>query len=157
MDYQLSAISHPAKEAEMEGESPRILIVDDEPDMCWVLKNTLDSAGYQVTTATSGRETLDLAREKRFQVVFIDAKLPDMDGLELAALIRQRSPHTAVVLISGYFYQEDIAITEGLQDELFVGFVAKPFDLEEVRLMARQAVERVRKGGNANGPHSVSG
>lgn len=125
----------------MEQEPPRILIVDDEPDMCWALENILRSAGYAVTTTTRGAEALELLAGEPYNAVFVDAKLPDLDGLELAALIRQRSPHTAVVLISGYFYQEDRAINEGLEKELFIGFVAKPFALEEVRLMARQAVE----------------
>ena len=123
---------------------PRILVVDDEPDMCWALENTLGREGYQVTTATNGKEALELARQTRFTVVFIDAKLPDMDGLDIAALIRQQSRHTAIVLISGYFYQEDRAIAERLEDDAFISFVAKPFDLEEVRRMARRAVERER-------------
>jgi len=139
------------------GRRPHILVVDDEPDMCWALENILSSVGYQITTATNGKEALELARDKPFKVVFIDAKLPDMDGLELAALIRHQSPHTAIVLISGYFYQEDRAINEGLQKGLFVGFVAKPFDLEEVRFMARRAVERAKKGGHADAPHSSGG
>jgi DNA-binding NtrC family response regulator len=141
----------------MKQKSPHILIVDDEPDMCWALENILNSAGYQITTVTSGKKALELVKETSFQVVFIDAKLPDLDGLELATLICQRSPHTAIVLISGYFYQEDKTITEGLHEGLFIGFISKPFDLEEVRLMARQAVEQARKGGNANGPHSGGG
>ena len=138
-------------------ERETILIVDDEPDMCWTLENILRPAGYVVTTATTGAEALELFTAEPYDVAFVDAKLSDLDGLELAALIRQRSLHTAIVLISGYFYQEDKAITEGLQDELFIGFISKPFDLKEVRLMARQAVEQARKGGNANGTHSAGG
>jgi len=125
--------------------------------MCWALENILRPAGYAVTTATNGAEALELVAGEPYAAVFVDAKLPDLDGLELAALIRQRSPHTTVVLISGYFYQEDRAITEALQNELFIGFVAKPFDLEEVRLMARKAVERTEEGGHADGPHSAGG
>lgn len=141
----------------MKRELPRILIVDDEPDMCWTLENILRPAGYEVTTTTRGVEALELAVGGPYDVAFVDAKLPDLDGLELATLICQRSPHTVIVLISGYFYQEDIAITEGLQEGLFIGFISKPFDLEEVRLMARRAVERARKGGNADGPNSAGG
>jgi CheY-like chemotaxis protein len=128
----------------MEGESPRILVVDDEPDMCWALENILRPAGYAMTATTSGAEALKLLDGEPYDVAFVDAKLPDLDGLELAALIRQRSPHTAIVLISGYFYQEDRSITEGLEKGLFIGFISKPFDLEEVRLMAHKAVERAR-------------
>jgi CheY-like chemotaxis protein len=119
-----------------------ILIVDDEPDMCWALENTLRPAGYAVTTTTSGIEALRLVAGETFAVAFVDAKLPDLDGLELATLIRQCSPQTAMVLVSGYFYEEDKAVTERLQSDLFVGFIAKPFDLEQVRLMAQRAMAR---------------
>jgi len=139
------------------GKQPHILVVDDEPDMCWALENILNSEGYQITTTTSGKEALELVEETSFRAVFLDAKLSGLDGLELAALIRQQSPRTSIVLISGYYYQEDRAINEGLDKRLFVGFISKPFDLEEVRLMARRAVELARKGGHANAPHSGGG
>ncbi len=119
-----------------------ILVVDDEPDMCWALENILRPAGYAVTTTTNGAEALQLIAGEPFAAAFVDAKLPDVDGLALAASMRQQSPHTAIVLISGYFYQEDNAISEGLQEDLFLGFIAKPFDLQEVRRMARRAVEQ---------------
>ena len=138
-------------------ERETILIVDDEPDMCWALENILRPTGYAVTTATTGAEALELLAGKPYAAAFVDVKLPDMDGLELAASIRQRSPHTAVVLISGYYYQEDKTITERLQDGHVIGFISKPFDLDEVRLMARQAVAQARKGGKSYGPHSGGG
>jgi len=112
--------------------------------MCWALENILRPTGYAVTTATTGAEALELLAGEPYAAAFVDVKLPDMDGLELAASIRQRSPHTAIVLISGYYYQEDKTITERLQEDLFIGFISKPFDLKEVRLMAHQAVERAR-------------
>ena len=138
-------------------EKETILIVDDEPDMCWTLENILRHAGYAVTTTTTGAEALELFAAEPYNVAFVDAKLPDLDGLELAALIRQRSPRTSIVLISGYYYQEDRAINEGLEKNLFVGFISKPFDLEEVRLMARRAVKLARKGGQTDASHSVGG
>ena len=141
----------------MRQEPPCILVVDDEPDMCWALENMLRPEGYAVTTTTTGAQALELLAAEFYAVAFVDAKLSDLDGLELAALIRQRSPNTAIVLISGYFYQEDRAITEAMQNELFIGFVAKPFDLKEIRLMARQAVKRAREGGNVSGSNSAGG
>jgi len=126
----------------MEQEPLRILVVDNEPDMCWALENILRPAGYAVTTTTTGAEAMEMLAREPCATTFVDAKLPDVDGLELAASIRQRSPHTAIVVISGYFYPEDRAVTEGLQNGLFTGFISKPFDLEEVRLMARHSMEQ---------------
>lgn len=123
------------------GRPPHILVVDDEPDICWVLENILKSEGYQVTAVTSGREALELAREKRFKVAFIDAKLPDVDGVELSNQIKEINPKAAIVIISGYFYPEDKAIEEGLTQGRYAGFVSKPFDLDEIRLAAKEALK----------------
>ena len=139
----------------MEKSLPRILVVDDEPDVCWALENILCPAGYAVTTTTQGLEALELLARQPYAVAFVDAKLPDLDGLELAALIRQRSPHTAVVLISGYYYREDSMVMDGLAKNLYVGFLSKPFRLNEVRSMARRAASRTRKENDAESPHST--
>jgi DNA-binding NtrC family response regulator len=141
----------------MNQKPSRILIVDDEPDMCWALENILSPTGYAVTTTTTGAEALELLARESYAVAFVDVKLADLDGLELAALIRQRSPHTALVLISGYFYQEDKTVNDGLEKDLFIGFIPKPFNLEEVRLMARRAVERARRENHAKDPNSGGG
>lgn len=126
----------------MSETNPRILIVDDDPDMGWGLENILRPAGYAVTTTTSGTEALELATGNSYDMVFIDAKLPDLDGLELATLIHEKDPRTTIILVSGYFYEEDKTITEGLKTGLFAGFVAKPFNIEEIRRVARQALGR---------------
>ena len=129
----------------MKPELLRILVVDDEPDMGWVLGNILRPEGFAVTTATSGAEALELLARETYTVAFVDAMLPDLDGLELVALIHQRSPHIAIIVISGYFDAEDRAVIEGLQKGLFIGFIAKPFDLEEIRLKTRQAIGESRR------------
>jgi DNA-binding NtrC family response regulator len=132
-----------------------ILVVDDEPDMCWALAHILRPAGYAVVTATTGSEALTLVagREPLYAVAFVDAKLPDADGLELATQIRQQSPQTAIVLISGYYYHEDGTIVEGLRQHLIVGFVSKPFQIDQIRLLARRAVEHGPEGGEADDMH----
>jgi DNA-binding NtrC family response regulator len=124
----------------MESQSLKILVVDDEEDICWALERMLRAAGYSVTSVTTAEGALILLYQKSFALAFVDAKLPGMDGLALAGLIHQRSPHTAIILISGYFYQEDQAISEAVRNKLLVGFVAKPFELDEIRLFTRQAL-----------------
>jgi DNA-binding NtrC family response regulator len=137
-------------------DPPHILVVDDEPDVCWALENILCPAGYAVTTTTQGAEALELLARQPYAVAFVDAKLPDLDGLELVAMIRQRNPQTAVVLISGYYYWEDPMVMEGLAKNLYVGFVSKPFSLNEVRSMARRATATNRQGkkNDAESPYS---
>ena len=134
----------------------RILVVDDEADMCWALENILSPDGYAVTATTSSVEALKLITEENYLVAFVDAKLPDLDGLELSLLIRQISPSTVVILMSGFFYREDIAIIQGLQNNIFTGFIAKPFNVEEIRLIARRVIERAMEVPCVSDPNSGS-
>jgi len=121
-----------------------VLVVDDEVDICWALENILSPEGYQVTTVTNGKEALEQAREKQFAVVFIDAKLPDVDGIALSGQIKKMDPKAGIVMISGYFNREDQAVGEGLAQDLYVAFIGKPFDLDEVRAAARKALALAR-------------
>ena len=61
----------------------RILVVDDEPDTLGLIKLTLQTAGYQVQTATGGREGLRLVREEPFDVVILDIMMPDVSGFDV--------------------------------------------------------------------------
>jgi len=121
-------------------KSANILIVDDEPDMCWALTNILRKEGYRTTAVTTAREGLAQVRQARFAAVMVDAKLRDMDGVELVTQIRQADSKTAIILISGYYYAEDRAVEEGLQQGLYTAFISKPFDIKEVRSVVRKMV-----------------
>lgn len=126
----------------MHHEDPRILVVDDEPDMCWALERILRTAGYAVSTATSASEALELVAKEEYAVAFVAAKLRGADGRGLAALMQRVSPDTVAVLISGYYDKEDELVTKGLEQGVFERFIAKPFEADLVRMVARMAVER---------------
>ena len=113
------------------------LIVDDEPDMCWALRHILEGNGIVSVTATSGNETLRLVQGQRFHLIFIDAKLPDADGIELARRIREVNPGIPIWLVSGYFYGDDPEVLRALAAGVISGFLSKPFLHEEVRAIAR--------------------
>jgi len=117
-----------------------ILIVDDEPDMCWALRNTLRKEGYCITTVTTAREALARVQGGGLTAVIIDAKLPDMDGTDLAAQIRQTDSTPVLILLSGYFYPEDKVVVEGLQQGLYSAFISKPFSIKDVRSAVRKAI-----------------
>jgi len=61
-----------------------ILIVDDEADMCWAMEHILKSQGQPIVTVTSGAEACARLSEGCYSLVFLDAKIPDMDGLDIA-------------------------------------------------------------------------
>ncbi|MFP3870140.1 MAG: response regulator [Syntrophobacteria bacterium] len=108
------------------------LIVDDEPDMCWALKFLLQKNGVPAQTASSAGEALRLMEPHRFKMVFLDAKLPDMEGLELAKRLREIDPAVRLVMISGYYYGDDEDIQKATSEGLICGFIGKPFVHDEI-------------------------
>lgn len=110
----------------------KILVIDDEPDMLWVLEGVLRSKNFEVSTASTGAEALDLTVQKEFEIVFLDAKLPDMEGLDIARLIKISNPMTKLIMISGYYYEHDDKIQDALKTGLIVHFIPKPFSNNSV-------------------------
>jgi len=105
-----------------------ILVVDDEPEMCWILENIIRRTGFTCTTALSAGEAMALMESNKFGMAFLDAKLPDIDGLELARQIHETNALLPIIIVSGYFYQDDLTIEGALQSGLIAAFVSKPFD-----------------------------
>jgi two-component system, OmpR family, response regulator len=109
-----------------------VLVVDDDPDICWVLEHLLGELGIHCIRALDGQTALEAARLNRLALALLDAKLPDIDGLELARNIRIADPGILVLVISGYFYKDDPAIQAALEQGLIHGFIEKPFSHTEV-------------------------
>ena len=116
----------------MRDEDKVILIIDDEPDMCWALELLLNKKGFFTQKAVDGREALTLLERNCFKMVFLDAKLPDIEGLELARQIFKVDPAIAIIMVSGYFYKDDTGIQDALKEGLIRGFISKPFSNDEV-------------------------
>ena len=110
-----------------------VLVVDDEADVRWALEMTLTRNGFVVATAASGHEALAWLSRQNFDVILLDAKLGDVEGVELARKIRAQTPCTApVILVSGFFYQDDSTVQTNLNAGLIAGFVTKPFKHDEI-------------------------
>ncbi|MEY3786267.1 MAG: hypothetical protein RLZ75_472 [Pseudomonadota bacterium] len=113
--------------------SKNILIVDDEPDMCWVVSQIIQSQGLNVVTAYTGEDACFKLANGDFSVVFLDAKLPDMDGLDVARHINaMKVGKPRVVLVSGYHYQDDPVVRNAQVEGIICCFLAKPFTNEEL-------------------------
>jgi PAS domain S-box-containing protein len=81
----------------------RVLIVEDEPDLMDVAAALFASMGYEVLTAASGREAMDVLEQREVDILFTDVVMPNgMDGFELASYTRAHYPHTKIMLASGY-------------------------------------------------------
>ncbi|MCK6548960.1 sigma-54 dependent transcriptional regulator [Myxococcota bacterium] len=120
--------------------SPRILIVDDEQLIRWTLKERLAVAGYRTVEASSGQEALERL-DGDVDLVLLDYKLPDVDGITLLRQLKERDPELVVVLITAYSSLESgiEAIKQGAYH-----YMSKPFNFEEVLLVLGKALETTR-------------
>jgi CheY-like chemotaxis protein len=112
-----------------------VLVVDDEADVRWSLEMILRRSGFAVATVGSGDDALQwLAKtDQACDVILLDAKLPDMEGVDLAIAIRARRLSRApLILVSGFFYQDDNLVQQSLRSGLIVAFVTKPFRHAEI-------------------------
>ena len=127
---------------------PKLLVVDDEEDLRWALKMILVKGGFGVTTASSGAEALCWLEEHTCDLLLLDAKLGDIDGLELARRIRSETRSIApVILVSGYFNKDDSLVQESLSRGLIAAFVTKPFRHEEILNAVRSVLGDVLRDG----------
>jgi CheY-like chemotaxis protein len=112
--------------------TPLFLTVDDEPDINWVLGRLITQRGFPVHHALCGHEALELSQLHRYCGIFIDAKLPDIEGPQLIELLRQVQQSPCIILISGYFFPDDLAVKQATQTGQIQGFISKPFLHEEI-------------------------
>lgn len=103
------------------------LIVDDEPDQCWAMEHILADLHLPSQKAFTGQGALELIKKHRFQFAFLDVKLPDMDGFQLARLIHNLAPEISLVVISGFLSEDDAEVLQALAAGVISGFLQKPF------------------------------
>lgn len=123
----------------MSASSVTILIVDDEPDMVELLRRTvMRELGWKVLTAGSGKEALQADGEGFPDLVLLDIKMPDMDGMEVLGILRQRPDPPTVIMMTAYGVIELAveSIRQGAYD-----FITKPFDYARLVHTLRQAME----------------
>ncbi|WOJ88511.1 response regulator [Methylocapsa polymorpha] len=109
-----------------------VLVVDDDQDMCWVLEIALAGLGCAVTTVGSAQNAISSVAGLDFPIAFVDARLPDMDGLRLIEELRRLRPAMRIIMISGYYLEDDMRISEAMRACEIDGFLAKPFQIDAV-------------------------
>jgi len=110
-------------------EKARILIVDDDKSLSRSLSLVLEKKEYLTQWAGTGEEALTKAKESAFNVALIDIKLPDADGIELAALLKEAHPETQVIIVTGYasLNSSTQALDKGVD-----AYLIKPLNMDEV-------------------------
>jgi DNA-binding NtrC family response regulator len=132
-EYEGRLLSQPAEnETVMTHQKEIYLIVDDEPDMCWALQNLLAQRNLLSQNALNGNQALELICKTEFSAVLVDAKLPDIEGLDLVKKIHAIDPNLKVFMVSGYFYKDDPGIKNALDEKHISGFISKPFQNQEI-------------------------
>jgi two-component system KDP operon response regulator KdpE len=121
---------------------PRVLVVEDDPEMQRALAMNLTARGYEVTTATSGTAALNEAASISPDVIVLDLGLPDLDGMDIIRAIRGYT-RTPIVVLSGRSGSVDKvdALEAGADD-----YVTKPFDVNELVARLRAATRRSGPG-----------
>ncbi|MDA2912039.1 sigma-54 dependent transcriptional regulator, partial [Nitrospiraceae bacterium AH_259_D15_M11_P09] len=119
----------------------KILIVDDEQSMRDVLSIMLTRAGYTVTAASDGEEAIASLEKELFDLVITDLKMPKVGGLEILKAVKEASPESVVLIITAFATAESAveAMKMGAYD-----YLTKPFEVEEVQLIIRNALEKRR-------------
>src|ERR671930_1203787 len=119
----------------------RILIADDEDSLRWVLEKGLRQAGYEVTSVKNGPGALQAFEAEPFDLVFLDIRMPGVDGLAVLERLREIRPDAYVIVMTAHGSMDTAikAMQRGAYD-----YLAKPFDLDEVLLLCERALSASR-------------
>jgi DNA-binding response OmpR family regulator len=114
-----------------------------------LLNKILTRDGYMVLVAAGGREALDILGRQRVDIVISDLKMPEMDGLELLRVVKERYSHVAIIMMTAY------GDTYTVKDALLLGadeYITKPFKSFEISLVVERAYWRIMAGADSPAP-----
>ncbi|AKI98167.1 response regulator [Kosmotoga pacifica] len=115
----------------------RILIVEDEPNMRLLLEEEFTDEGYEVISTSSGKKAPEILEESKIDLVTIDIEMPDINGLELAGLLRKDYPGLKIVLLTAYsHYKQDLSSWAA------DAYIVKSSDLGELKKTIRELLEQ---------------
>jgi len=107
----------------------RLLLVDDEEGFVTILSKRMRKRGFAVSEANSGAEAIQILRKRDFDVVVLDLKMEDMDGIEVLRIFKKMVPDLPVIMLTGHGSEE--ASKEGLELGA-ADYLTKPCELEEL-------------------------
>ncbi|MBK9194692.1 MAG: sigma-54-dependent Fis family transcriptional regulator [Flavobacteriales bacterium] len=117
----------------------RLLVVDDDQDICLLLSRFLEKRGYTVNTAGRKTTALALLKEHRFDLILCDHRLPDADSLEMLGHFREGAPGVPVIVITGY---SDVRIAVDLMRKGALDYVVKPLYPDDIALRVEDALSQ---------------
>ncbi|MBF0223914.1 MAG: response regulator [Desulfobacterales bacterium] len=118
----------------------RVLFVDDEESIREMLKKAFITNGYSVALAESAEEALDIMKNEKFPLMFLDLNLPGMDGIELCRIARKDNPVALIYAVTGYASLFELA---DCREAGFDDYFKKPVDLASLLKSAALAFEKI--------------
>src|SRR3954470_16255070 len=124
-------------------DAPRLLLVEDDPDLAAMLTELLGSEGYAVEVARDGQRGLHLGLTRDFDVMLLDRGLPAIEGLDLLSRLRPRGRYAPTLVLSALANSSDRVdgLDAGAED-----YLGKPFDVDELLARLRGLLRRERAG-----------
>ena len=117
---------------------PSILIVDDEEVIQQTLQDVLKKRGYEIFLATSGKETLEIVKKNIIDLILLDIRLPDVDGLEVLKKVKEFDNEILVIMMTAY---ADIQTAVEAMKSGAYHYINKPFELDELKLLIEKGLE----------------
>ena len=117
----------------------RILIVEDEKDLCQMIAKSLKESGYEVDIAYNGNEAMELLDVENYDLIVLDLNLPEIDGMEILEEFRTFNQDTKIIILSARSQIKDKV--EGL-DKGANDYLSKPFHLDELEARIRSLTRR---------------
>jgi len=119
---------------------PNILIVDDEENVRFFLQEVMNREGYDVTLAENGTIAIEKAKKGEFDIILLDLRMPDINGIEVLEEIKKINPALIVIIITAYGTKQIAydAIKKGAYD-----YFSKPVDIDELRIVVKRAVDKL--------------
>lgn len=124
-----------------DNETAHVLVVDDESAIRYSITKTLQRVGYQVDSAASGEEALEMITRQNYDVILTDIRMPGISGVELLARVRESAPEAIVILLTGY------ASLDTAVESLRLGahdYLIKPSSSQDIRDSVARGIERSR-------------
>ena len=118
-----------------------ILVVDDDHGTCTTLKNILANKSYTVNTVHTSEEAIAIAKEQAHDILFIDMKLPTINGLETYLAIKQVNPKAVAIMITGYRQETSSLVKQAIENDAYT-CLYKPLDMEELLKLVDEICKR---------------
>lgn len=120
----------------------KLLVVDDENEICEFLKSFFEERNYTVSTANSGEQALEVVKRERPHVVLLDIKMPGIDGVQALKEIKSKYPKTKVIMVTAIETRDKIeeCLRQGADN-----YITKPLSLEYLENDVREKIENASK------------